>query len=241
MTLTFSPDYIFVIGVGGTGGHISAPLSRLISYHPNTQESRVVFIDGDEFEEKNQTRQIVGDAQVGMNKARAMVDFCSYQGLTNVECRENFISTSTFIPLLRRSNSPLIVCSVDNDATRLDVINAIQAECEANGKDFFFITPGNSDGTETVKGQALWFGRLDGVDVGMNPKIAYPNIETPQDSIPHKGSCALNAPSRPQLIAANFMAAAVTLSVIQNLLDGVLSKEKSGMFFNIRTLAVSAS
>lgn len=237
--MNFSPDYIFVIGVGGTGGYISAPLSRLVSHHPLTENSRVVFIDGDEFEEKNATRQIVGEAQIGMNKARAMVDFCSYQGLTNVECRESFVSTSTFIPMLRRSESPLIVCAVDNDATRRDTINAIQAECVE--KDFFFITPGNSDGTETVKGQALWFGRIESQTVGMNPMIAYPNIENPEDSIPEKGSCALMAPSRPQLISANFMAAAVTLSVIQNLLDGVLASEKSGMFFNIRTLATSVS
>jgi hypothetical protein len=69
----------------------------------------------------------------------------------------------------------------------------------------------------------------------------YPNIENPQDSIPHEGSCALHAPSRPQLIAANFMAASITLMVIQNLLDDQLDVSQSSMFFNVRSLKTSIS
>lgn len=236
--MNFTPDVVFVIGVGGTGGHLAAPLARLVAYHPNTQNAKIIFIDGDEFEEKNITRQLVGEAQVGLNKARAMVDFCAYQGLMNTECKEDFISASTFVPMLRRASSPMIVCCVDNDATRLAILKSIQSTCEG---DFFFISPGNSDGTETVKGQTLYWGRVDGSNVGVNPADVYPNIENPQDSIPHKGSCALNAPSRPQLIAANFFAASITLAVIQNLLDGVLNPQSSSMFFNLRTLQTSAS
>ena len=237
--MKFTPDYVFVIGVGGTGGHLAAPLARLVAYHPNTQNSKVIFIDGDEFEEKNITRQLVGESQVGMNKARAMVDFCAYQGLMgNIECKEDFISASTFIPMLRRSNSPMVVCCVDNDATRLAILKSIESTCSG---DFFFISPGNSDGTETVKGQTLYWGRVEGENVGINPADIYPNIENPQDSIPSKGSCALNAPSRPQLIAANFFAASITLAVIQNLLDGMLNPQSSSMFFNLRTLQTSAS
>lgn len=237
--MNFSPDYVFVVGVGGTGGHLAAPLARLVAYHPNTQGAKLIFIDGDEFEEKNMTRQLVGETQVGLNKARAMVDFCAFQGLMeNIDCKEDFVSSSTFIPMLRRATSPMIVCCVDNDATRLAVINSIQSVCEG---DFFFITPGNSDGTENVKGQTLYWGRIGENNVGINPAEIYPNIEHPQDSVPSKGSCALNAPSRPQLIAANFFAASITLAVIQNLLDGMINPQSSSMFFNLRTLQTSAS
>ena len=237
--MNFNPDTVFIIGVGGTGGYLAAPIARLVAYHQATQDAKVVFIDGDEFEEHNATRQIVGPSQIGLNKAKAMVDFCSFQGLNNVECKEDFISMTSFIPLLNQSRTPLIICSVDNDATRHDVIAAIEMACKE--KDFFFITPGNSDGTEDVKGQTLWFGRCNGESVGMDPTLVYPNIKEPIDSVPHKGSCALNAPSRPQLISANFMAAAITLTVIQNFLDGMLDHKKSGMFFNGRTLITSIS
>lgn len=237
--MNFSPDNVFLIGVGGTGGHLAAPLARLVAYHKNTQGAKVVFIDGDEFEEKNMTRQLVGETQVGLNKARAMVDFCAFQGLMdNIECKEDFVSASTFIPMLRNANSPLVVCCVDNDATRLAIINAINTQCEG---DFFFITPGNSDGVENVKGQTLYWGRIDGNSVGINPAEVYPNIEHPQDSVPTKGSCALNAPSRPQLIAANFFAASITLAVIQNLLDGMINPQSSSMFFDLRSLKTTAS
>lgn len=237
--MNFNPDIVFIIGVGGTGGFLAAPIARLVAYHQATENAKVVFIDGDEFEQHNQTRQIVGPSQIGMNKARAMVDFCSFQGLENVECKEDFISMTSFIPLLSRSKSPLIICSVDNDATRNDVLKAISSTC--SNKDFFFITPGNSDGTESVQGQTLWFGSCNGEKFGMDPSLAYPNINNPIDSVPEKGSCALNAPSRPQLISANFFAAAITLSVIQNFLDGVLNPKQSGMFFNGRSLTTSIS
>lgn len=235
----FSPDKIFVVGSGGSGGHLIPALARLLAYHQSTQSSTLMVIDGDEFEEKNMTRQIVAPSHIGLNKARAMQDFCAYQGLENVESKEDFISTSTFTPLLRNAQSPMVVACVDNDATRLAIIKAIENTC--SDKDFFFITPGNSDGLEDVKGQALWWGRLGGEVIGMNPAIAYPNIERPQDSIPHKGSCALHAPSRPQLISANFMAASVTLMVIQNLLDGQIMQEQSSMYFNIRNMKTSVS
>lgn len=237
--MTFAPDKTFVVGTGGTGGHLVPALSRLLAYHQSTQSSTLTVIDGDEFEEKNMTRQIVAPSQVGLNKARAMQDFCSYQGLTNVESREDFISTSTFIPLLRNARSPMVVACVDNDATRLAIIKALEATC--GDKDFFFISPGNSDGIEDVKGQTVWWGRIDGTNVGLNPVLAFPNIEAPQDSIPHKGSCALHAPSRPQLISANFMAASVTLMVIQNLLDGQIMREQSSLFFNLRNMKTSVS
>ena len=234
----FFSDF-FVIGVGGTGGHLAAPLARLVAYHPNTQGAKITFIDGDFFESSNLTRQIVGESQLNKNKAEAMKDFCSYQGLSDISVKSQFITESTFIPLIRNSERPVIICSVDNDATRKAVINSIQKT--RNEMDFFYITPGNSDGLDDVRGQTLWWGQINGETVGMNPTIAFSNIENPQDSIPREGSCALNAPSRPQLISANFLSAALTLSVIQNLLDGQLNVSQSGMFFNLRNLKTSVS
>lgn len=236
--MTFSPDKTFVIGSGGSGGHLIPALARLLSYHQNTQGSTITVIDGDEYEEKNMTRQIVAPSQVGLNKAQAMKDFCMYQGLENVDYKPDYISSATFIPMLRRSESPLIVACVDNDATRLALINSIESTCKG---DFFFITPGNSDGVDEVKGQTLWFGKVDGINVGCNPALIYPNIENPQDSIPREGSCALHAPSRPQLIAANFMSASITLMVIQNLLDGKLDSSQNSMFFNLRNMKTTVS
>ena len=67
--MTFAPDKTFVIGSGGSGGHLIPALARLISYHSNTQETTLTVVDGDAYEEKNMTRQIVAPNHVGLNKA----------------------------------------------------------------------------------------------------------------------------------------------------------------------------
>jgi hypothetical protein len=232
-------DKTFVIGTGGTGGYLIPPLVKTLQYHPATRDNMVTIIDGDDFENKNQSRQFMTPDHVGQNKADAMAEMCSAMGLTNVNAFGEYITMSSFIPFLEESDSPLIIAAVDNDATRAAVIDAIQLTCA--GKDFFFITPGNSDGIEEVHGQTLWFGRINGENVGMNPKDVFPNIIQPEDEIPHAGSCARLQESRPQLISANFMAAAATLAVIQNLLDEKLEANKSGIYFNIRNLKTSVS
>lgn len=232
-------DKTYIIGTGGTGGYLIPPLVRTLQYHPTTRDNVVTIIDGDDFEDKNQARQMMTPDHVGQNKADAMVEMCEAMGLTNVTSVGEFINFQSFLPFLEESECPLIIAAVDNDATRSAIIDAIQSECSE--KDFFFITPGNSDGLEEVRGQTLWFGRINGEDVGMNPKEAYPNISNPDDEIPRKGSCARLQESRPQLISANFMAAASTLAVIQNLLDGKLATNQSSIYFNIRNLKTSVS
>ena len=237
--MTFIPDSVIVVGSGGTGGHLIPALARLVSYHSIFEDSTptVTIIDGDEFEERNQTRQIVSPSDYGKNKAEAMTYFCKYQGLTNVEHIPEFINQERFEEILMNCETPLIVSCVDNDATRRAMIDAIKNVCD----DFFFFSPGNSDGTENVKGQTIWFGRIEEEDYGIDPTILYENLQNPMDVIPRAGTCSANAPSRPQLISANFMAAATTLSMVQNLLDNMMKPNTSGFFFNLRTMQTTFS
>jgi hypothetical protein len=231
-------DKTYVIGTGGTGGYMIPPLVRLLQYHKATRDNVVTIFDGDVFEDKNQSRQMMTPDYVGQNKALAMAEMCQNMGLTNVNYVDEFITMASFVPYLEESEAPLIIAAVDNDATRAAIIDAIDLTCSE--KDFFFITPGNSDGEEEVRGQTLWFGRINGETVGINPK-SYPNISNPDDEIPRAGSCARMQQSRPQLITANFMAAASTLAVLQNLLDEKLESNRSAIFFNIRNLKTSVS
>ena len=240
--MKFIPDSVIVVGSGGIGGHLIPALSRLISYHSTFNDStpNVVIIDGDEFEEHNRTRQIVSPSDLGKNKAEAMSYFCKYQGLTNVEYISDYIDKKEFEKILMQYDSPLIISSVDNDATRKDMIDAINNVFSTNG-DFFFISPGNSDGTEEVRGQVIWYGRIDDQKYGIDPSILYGNLQNPMDVIPRSGTCSANAPSRPQLISANFMAAAGTLTVVQNLLDNFVQPKNSSFFFNLRTMQTTYS
>lgn len=63
---------IAVVGVGGTGSHVSYDMARLIS-HGRSQgvQIEMVLIDPDNVEEKNVGRQRFTRAEIGMNKAHA--------------------------------------------------------------------------------------------------------------------------------------------------------------------------
>ena len=128
----------------------------------------------------------------------------------------------------------MIVCAVDNDATRKVVCEVLEAS-KAFLPSFFFATPGNDAGEggrpAEIKGQVLWWGYTEGTDFGLDPTKVYPNLENPSDPAPVRGACTANAPSQPQLIAANLMAAATTLSVIQSLLDQTIDPTKHALFF----------
>jgi hypothetical protein len=152
------------------------------------------------------------------------------QALTAIRQRDNAQGLDT----------RLVIAAVDNDATRKMCIDVL---LEQPGN-FLFVTPGNSDAVnaeKAIKGNVLWFGRIDDKMIGINPAVLFPNIETPNDGIPRKGGCMEEAPSAPQLIAANALAAAYTLTVIQNFLDDCMPYEASHLFFNGRTLSLTAN
>lgn len=228
-------DQSIIIGAGGTGQQLIPSLIRLLTYHPHGSDSVVVY-DGDEFEEHNKQRQI---GYTG-TKASVMDQLLIAQGLPAV-CVPHFMSADRLKALLRRgSGTVMVLATVDNDATRKMCCDVL----EASDRDFLFVTPGNSDAQDAdkaIKGNVLWFGRVDGQRIGINPALLFPNIESPQDAIPRHGSCIEHAPSAPQLISANALAAAYTLAIVQNLLDDCLPFEASHMFFNGRSFTLTAN
>ncbi|MCE2836878.1 MAG: hypothetical protein LW834_07935 [Cyanobium sp. 49614_E6] len=224
-----------ILGAGGTGGLLIPSLARLLRYHPAAASDQdITVVDGDVFEEHNRQRQHIGDAQVGLNKAAWIRDLCALQGLAVIPV-DAFADRPLLTRLVRSGGGPLLlVAAVDNDATRALCIEVLLAA----GRDFFFVTPGNSsadDPAAAIKGQVLWFGQDGDRQYGINPALVFPNIEHPQDAVPRAGSCANQAPSAPQLLTANALAAAQTLAVIQNLLDDALPATSSSVFFNGRS------
>ena len=208
--------------------------TTLAASHP------VTVIDGDSFEDHNITRQHIGADQIGLNKADWLAALCQQQGLP-VDSIPEYVDKALLRKLLRRDASPvLLVAAVDNDATRKLCIDVLLE----SSRDFLFLTPGNAgaeDPAAAIKGNVLWFGQQGDEAIGLNPALVYPNLEEPQDAIPRHGSCATDAPSSPQLIAANALAAAYSLAVIQNLLDDAIAPTASSCFFNGRLFATSAS
>lgn len=227
-----------LIGAGGTGQHLAAPLIRLLRYHQSGTDSVSVY-DGDAFEAHNAERQI----GVTGDKTDALDKLLSLQGL-KAKMHPAYMTKERLTQIIRRnqnySGALLVVAAVDNDATRKMCIETLM---EAD-TDFLFISPGNSDATDpdaSIKGNVLWFGRSYGQKIGINPMLLFPNIEKPDDFIPRRGGCMEHAPSTPQLISANALAAAYTLTVVQGLLDDQMPLEASHLFFNGRNMTLTAN
>ena len=232
-------DHTLVIGAGGSGGQLIPSLARLLAYHPNANTSMTVA-DGDAFEEHNQSRQLCGPDQMGRNKADAMAELCAAQGLGFIRPCPRFLDKDGLRQQLRPKGCLLVVSTVDNDATRLAVIEAL---AERQG-DWFHLTSGNaddSDGQQRISSSTHWHGLIDGEAIGISPELLYPNIAEPSDVIPKQGSCALAAPSSPQLISANALSAVMALLVIQNALDGRLDPSCNSAFANGRTFKLTFS
>lgn len=225
-----------VIGAGGTGQQLIPSLMRMLTYHESGTTNVSVY-DGDAFEEHNGERQI----HTSGSKADRMNELLSQQMLPSV-CRDSYMNKQKLQALRRRNpeGTLLVIAAVDNDATRKMCIEVLS---EMPG-DFLFVTPGNStadDPDAAIKGNVLWFGRVGGEEIGIRPDLLFPNIESPKDGIPRKGSCIEDAPSSPQLIAANALAAAYTLTVVQNFLDDRMPFQASHLFFNGRNLQTTAN
>jgi hypothetical protein len=234
-----------IIGAGGTGGILIPPLVRLLTYHDKVEKHCgapfVAIADGDDFEEHNRTRQVMPAIATG--KVEAMTNLLDFQALPTdyIDPLPQYLDED-FIKRWLRSGpkessldfTPLIVVAVDNDATRKATLDAIEAVHEG---DFFWVSPGNATSTATeepIRGQVLWYGRYKDQQLGLNPALLYPNIERPDGPIPQAGSCSAMAPSEPQLLASNALAAAWTLAVISNLLDGQLLADQHALFFDGR-------
>lgn len=227
-----------VIGAGGTGQQLIPSLIRMLQYHPSGTGDVTVY-DGDQFEDHNIERQVHSSG----SKAERLNELLTMQQLTPV-CVDRYMSQSLMSKLctsdVLEGSTRLVIAAVDNDATRKMCIDTLIKM----GGNFLFVTPGNSDASTPdtdIKGNVLWFGYIDGQEIGINPALLFPNIERPNDGIPRKGSCVEQAASTPQLISANALAAAYTLTVVQNFLDGRMPNEASHLFFNGRTLSLSAN
>jgi hypothetical protein len=210
---------LIFIGLGGTGSILLEPLLRLLSYHPIVDLARVTLVDGDEYALSNSTRQLFDPAAVGQNKAeyqaerlRAIAERLRAIADRAIVAVPNYLNERGLTKLLRKRAINLVISCVDNDASRLSNVVAL----EASGLDFIFITGGNA----LDFGQVQSYGLIQTTRLGLNPRSYNQGLAEPTDTIPRKGGCMLKQVSEPQLITANFMSAGAILVVLQNFLDG---------------------
>lgn len=198
-----------VIGCGGGGKFLLSALARFMVFDPE-REWALVLIDGDEYEVGNATRQafrrIGNKAEVTAEELREQLPELLIQAISayvageESEAHADHARLTVPISEVVQEGDWVFLC-VDNHATRKLVSSHAQTlqsvRVFSAGNDY-------SDGNVQV------YVRRSGNDV-LPPLDAYhPEIAAPEDQPPYAMSCEeLAQAGTPQLIFANFMAAAL--------------------------------
>lgn len=176
---------VIIIGCGGVGSFLAPSISLLVGAH------YVRLVDGDTLEVKNLNRQLFGQESIGKNKASELAK--------KYGCE----ATPDFYSYGQTAHDPddVLICVVDNHPARNDVLRA----CDAYG--CCAIIAAN----ETHSAEAYYY-RSDWKGTPLDPRVYYPDIETKHDGDPRAaaiGCTGVAQRENPQLVSANFMAAAL--------------------------------
>lgn len=204
-----------LIGCGGTGSQLALQLLQLLFFKSDTRN--FILYDGDDYEENNFTRQVMSKEDIGVNKAVSTVRNLK-RSFSNVDmvAVDEYVKPALLHAHLNQYNSSndeewqLVILAVDNDATRHELIKAI----DKFPGNVVVILPGNGYSTCNV----LWYmSDRKGSALPVHPFNVASNWANPKDK--PRYSCQYEADSSPQLIVANAASAFYTLSILRTLLE----------------------
>jgi molybdopterin/thiamine biosynthesis adenylyltransferase len=179
---------IYIIGAGGVGSWLAHSLCKLVS------PKQVILMDGDTLETRNLDRQLFGVADVGKNKAEVLGQRL---GCTAIP---QYFSSHT------RDYGPMdwLICCADNNAARRACLD------DADRAELAVIIAAN----EKTSAEAYYYNSFDYPSVFelLDPRVYYPELLT--DNAPDPRATAIGCVGEaqkqtPQLVSANFMAAAL--------------------------------
>lgn len=228
----FIPDnsfHFFVIGAGGTGGHLIPNLARLVSAS-NTEDFKheITIIDGDVVEEKNILRQNFIAKDIGKNKAMVLAE--RYSAAFGIEIHavpefiEQWRKLASLMSEVQRPSIPVVIGCVDNHKTRQMIHSAF-----LYAYDFFpmiWIDGANEEFTgQVVFGSMfpLYYVRRcsRSTSAFFVPPVTllYPEVLKDEGTkFNSELSCAERAISAPQSISANLTSANIIMNYVSTLL-----------------------
>jgi molybdopterin/thiamine biosynthesis adenylyltransferase len=211
-----------VIGLGGVGGIVARYGALYLS--ALDCPTRMVLIDGDDFEPKNASRMLF--ATHGNKASVVCEDLCtavddSYLSMVAVE---EYITSKNLPRLIREGDTVLL--AVDNHATRKLVSDYARDQVS----NICLISGGNEgagkDSTGVVQrgtyGNVQIYLSQDGIDITPSLTQFHPEIENPADQLPNEVSCTEALISTPQILFANLAVASSMLNALWLHLCGAL-------------------
>lgn len=217
---------ITIIGLGGIGSILSNTISRYLNTNPAHNPVFINLVDGDEYENKNYTRQ---EFQNFGNKASV-----KYAELRNKFTKNIYHPVPLFIDednisKIIKENSIVFAC-VDNHKTR-----RLISKFAETLNNIIVISGGN----ELTDGNVQIYIRKGGKDVTPSLTDYHPEIENAVDKSPDEMSCEELSNSKPQLYFTNFMVASYMVAAFYN----VIEKENynfSEVYFDLLTMNSSS-
>ncbi|OGV56710.1 MAG: hypothetical protein A2X45_13585 [Lentisphaerae bacterium GWF2_50_93] len=212
---------LIIIGLGGIGGALAEPMARYMA-HSKDSRRQILLIDGDRYEPKNADRQRVACDEVGMHKADAwarrlsrMFPRLDVKGVTDYVTPAN-------IQRMIQAEDAVMLC-VDNHATR----NLVQ-EHMLRLRDAILVSGGN----DYTDGNVQIFLKRKGRALTAPITKHHPEIALPRDKRPDEIGCDEEIPESPQLVFANFMAAALMMNAYHRIVSGP-TPSYSEVYFDI--------
>lgn len=213
-----------IVGLGGIGSWVVQALCPYLQY--STDNWTLVLVDGDEYEEKNRSRQAF--EELGP-KADVQTSWVArrYQRL-QVQPIAQYLSADGAEDTFHVSNAirsgDIVFSCVDNHATR----KMIADHC-TRLRDVVLISGGN----EYTDGNIQMFVRQAGQDMTCRMEKYHPEFINPGDKAPYEMSCEELAASSPQLIFANLTAACLMLNAFYAIEQKKTDWQKSEVYFDI--------
>jgi len=196
------PDRIVLIGLGGIGSQLLAPLVRYLSFRPGPRPI-LVLVDGDAYEPGNRSRQLFPDDALGTNKAEALALVVAGSGLA-IGTVPEYVGPDNVGLVVREGD--IVLLAVDNHATRALVDRHI-----AGLSDVTLINGGNDE----TDGNVQLVRRRDGYSVDGHLTEIHPEIGLAAETEVMPGAgCAAIAAERPQLVVTNLMVASAMLNCL---------------------------
>lgn len=216
---------IFVIGVGGTGSHLTSFLTQLLGNNPELKNKHsITLIDGDIVEEKNLRTQKFLSSDVGKSKAEVLAD--RYSAVYNMDIGyiDSYIESEDQLKKIAVTNTSrsIIVSCVDNNKARKIIDNVFNANTQRRYyySSMIYIDTGNSSGEGELTGQTVIGYKKAGKTILPSVSTFFPQmLEIEEEEEIPQESCGEVMLKNIQNIGANITSACTVF----NLLNSILS------------------
>lgn len=222
LTPTLPPESsVKLIGAGGVGCIVARYGSLFLASLGG--ETRLVLIDGDDFEPSNGTRMFFGSFGKKAAVVREELLPRFQDSLLSLEAIEEFVTPDNVNRLIREDD--LVLLTVDNHATR----KLVNDHCSML-RNVCLISGGNDgvgkDSSGAVRrgtyGNVQAYVRQDGQEITPPLTHHHPEIAKPTDQLPTERSCTELVTTVPQILFANLAVASVMLNTLWLHLCGAL-------------------